>query len=119
MTENASLSDYLLELRHGTTPERLAAATGIGALSALVGLYLGPSFAGLTGLGLAVAGVCAWARLNQIADSKMDGRFDSRPPASARQLHWVGVLALGIGAIGGLLFFYSIAFRFVKITKGM
>ena len=119
MIENASLSDYLLELRRDATPERLVGAAGLGVLGAAVGLYLGPGFAGLTGLGLAIAGVCAWARLNQIADSKLDGRFDSQPPASARQLHLVGVLALGIGALGGLLFFYSIAFRFVKITKGM
>jgi hypothetical protein len=107
MTENASLSDYLLELRRGTTPERLATAAGVGALCATVGVYLGPSFAGLTGLGLAVAGVCAWARLNQIADSKMDGRFDVEQPPSARRLRSIGVLALGVAALGALLFMYS------------
>ena len=107
MTENASLSDYLLELRRGTTPERLAMATGLGALSALVGVYLGPKFVGLTGLGLAIAGVCAWARLNQIADSKMDSRFDVEEPARGRQLRSIGVLALGVAALGALVFMYS------------
>jgi hypothetical protein len=107
MTENASLSDYLLELRRGATPERLALAMGVGVLCAAIGVYLGPKFAGLTGLGLAIAGVCAWARLGQIADSRMDGRFDAKQPASARRLRWIGVLALGVAAIGTLVFLYS------------
>src|ERR1019366_5544345 len=81
MTENASLSDYLFELRRGTAPARLGMAIGVGALFVVVGLFLGPRFAGLTGLGLAIAGVCAWARLNQIADSMMDGRFGAQQPA--------------------------------------
>ena len=84
MTENASLSDYLMELRRGATAERLGMAIGAGTLIAVVGLFMGPHFAGLTGLGLAITGVCAWARLNQIADSRMDGRFDAQQPASAR-----------------------------------
>jgi hypothetical protein len=107
MTENASLSDYLLELRRGGTPERLASAMGVGALCAAVGVYLGPKFAGLTGLGLAIAGVCAWARLGQIADSRMDGRFDAAQPESARRLRLIGVLALGVAALGTLVFMYS------------
>jgi hypothetical protein len=107
MTENASLSDYLMELRRGATAERLGMAIGAGTLIAVVGLFMGPHFAGLTGLGLAITGVCAWARLNQIADSRMDGRFDAQQPASARQLRAVGVVALGIGALGALLFLYS------------
>jgi hypothetical protein len=107
VTENASLSDYLLELRRDATPERLVGAAGLGVLSAAVGLYLGPGFAGLTGLGLAIAGVCAWARLNQIADSKLDSRFDVEQPASARTLRSIGVLALGVAALGALLFMYS------------
>jgi hypothetical protein len=37
----------------------------------------------------------------------MDGRFDAQQPASARQLRAVGVVALGIGALGALLFLYS------------
>ncbi len=119
MTENASLSDYLLELRRGATAERLAIAMGLGTLSAAVGLYLGPMFAGLTGLGLAIAGVCAWARLNQIADSKMHDAFAAEAPAAARQLRRVGVLGLAVGAVGGLLFLYSFVFRFVFVTQGM
>jgi hypothetical protein len=119
MTENATLSDYLSELRRRATAERLSVAMGLGALSAAVGLYLGPMFVGLIGLGLAVTGVSAWARLNQLADSRMDGRFDSKPPASSRSLRIVGVLALTLGGIGGLLFLYSFAFRFVLLTKGM
>jgi hypothetical protein len=107
MTENASLSDYLMQLRRGGTPERLASAVGVGVLCAAVGVYLGPKFAGLTGLGLAIAGVGAWARLGQIADSRMDGRFDAEPPASARHLRLIGVLALGVAAVGALLFMYS------------
>ena len=107
MTENASLSDYLLELRRGTTPERLAMAMGLGTLSAAAGLYCGPKFNGLTGLGLAVFGVCAWARLNQTADSKMDVRFDVEQPASAGRLRFIGALALGVAALGALLFMYS------------
>lgn len=119
MIENASLSDYLSELRRGATAERLSIAMGLGALTAAVGVYLGPMFVGLIGLGLAVAGVAAWARLGQLADSRMGDRFDSSPPASSRQLRLAGALALGIAAIGGLLFFYSFAFRFVLVTKGM
>jgi hypothetical protein len=119
MTDNASLSDYLSELRHKATAERLATAMGLGACCAAVGVYLGPMFVGLIGLGLAVSGVSAWARLNQIADSQMSDRFDSQQPAGSRQLRLVGVLALTIAGIGGLLFLYSFAFRFVINTKGM
>jgi hypothetical protein len=107
MTENASLSDYLLELRRGATPERLAVAMGIGTLCTAVGLYRGPVFVGLTGLGLGIIGVCAWARLNQIADSVMDGRFGAEQPARARRLRGVGAVALGIAALGTLVFLYS------------
>lgn len=119
MTENASLSDYLSELRHRATAERLVMAMGIGALCAAVGVYLGPMFVGLIGLGLAVAGVSAWARLNQIADTRMGELFDSKQPATSKQLRLVGVLALAIAGVGGLLFLYSFAFRFVVNTKGM
>jgi len=119
MTENASLSDYLSELRHKATAERLAIAMGVGAFCAAVGVYLGPLFVGLIGLGLAVTGVSAWARLNQIADSRMGDSFDSKQPAGSRQLRLVGVLALTAAGVGGLLFLYSFAFRFVVNTKGM
>ena len=107
MTENASLSDYLFELRRGTAPARLGMAIGVGALFVVVGLFLGPRFAGLTGLGLAIAGVCAWARLNQIADSMMDDRFGAQQPARAVRLRALGVVALGLGAVGTLVFLYS------------
>jgi hypothetical protein len=107
MTENASLSDYLFELRRGTAPARLRMAIAVGALFVVVGLFLGPRFAGLTGLGLAIVGVCAWARLNQIADSMMDGRFGAQQPARAGRLRALGVVALGIGAVGTLVFLYS------------
>jgi hypothetical protein len=119
MTENASLSDYLFELRRGTAPARLGMAIGVGVLFVVVGLFLGPRFAGLTGLGLAIAGVCAWARLNQIADAMMDGRFVAPQPARGRQLRAVGVAALGVGAVGTLLFLYSFLARFVLVSTGM
>jgi hypothetical protein len=107
MTENASLSDYLSELRQKATAERLAMAMGLGACCAAVGVYLGPMFVGLIGLGLAVSGVSAWARLNQIADSMMDGRFGAEQPARAKNLRAVGVLALGLAALGTLVCLYS------------
>ena len=119
MTENASLSDYLFELRRGTAPARLGMAIGAGALFVVVGLFLGPRFAGLTGLGLAIAGVCAWARLNQVADSMMDDRFGAQEPARAGRLRAVGVVALGLGAVGTLLFLYSFLARFVLVSTGM
>jgi hypothetical protein len=119
MTENASLSDYLSELRQKATAERLAIAMGLGACCAAVGVFMGPMFVGLIGLGLAVSGVSAWARLNQIADSRLGDRFDSQQPAASKQLRLVGVLALAVAGIGGLLFLYSFAFRFVINTKGM
>lgn len=119
MTENASLSDYLSELRHKATGERLAIAMGLGVSCAAIGMYLGPMFVGLMGLGLAVSGVAAWARLNQIADSRMGDSFGSQQPTGSRQLRLVGVLALTVAGIGGLLFLYSFAFRFVINTKGM
>lgn len=119
MNENASLSDYLFELRRAVTPGRLMTAIGLGALCVAVGLFRGALFAGLTGFGLAIAGVCAWARLNQIADAAMDGRFSAQQPARARQLRAVGVVALGLGAVGTLLFLYSFVFRVVLVTTGM
>src|ERR1035437_3244710 len=119
MTDNASLSDYLFELRRGTAPARLGMAIGVGALFVAVGLFLGPRFAGLTGLGLAIAGVCAWARLNQVADSMMDDRFGAQEPARAGRLRAVGVVALGLGAMGTLLFLYSFLARFVLVSTGM
>jgi hypothetical protein len=119
MSDNASLSDYLFEFRRRAAPARLAMAMGFGTLFVLVGLFLGPLFLGLTGLGLAIAGVSAWARLNQIADSMMDGSFSALPPARARQLRATGVMALGIGAVGALLFFYSFIIRFLFGATGM
>ena len=119
MTENASLSDYLFELRRVVAPARLSLAIGVGALLASIGLFLGPRLVGLTGLGLAIAGVCGWARLNQVADSMMDGRFGAQPPARSRQLRAAGVVALGIGAVGTLLFFYSFVIRFLSGSTGM
>jgi len=119
MTENASLSDYLFELRRGAAPSQLSMAMALGALSAAVGFFMGPMFAGLIGLGLSVTSVSAWARLNQIADSMMDGGFGAEQPARARQLRAVGIVALGVAALGGLLFLYSFVFRFVLVSKGM
>lgn len=114
MTETgASLSDYLFLLRRGARPGRLMLAIGIGSLVCAVGLYRGPKFAGLTGLGVAVAGVCSWARLNQLADSSMDGAFGAAQSRQAKQLRAAGIAALGIGAAGSLLFLYSLAVRFV------
>ena len=113
MSENASLSDYLFEVRRHAAPARLALAMGLGTLFALVGLFLGPLFLGLTGLGLAVAGVGAWARLNQLADAMMGGSFSAQPTPRARQLRAAGVMALGVGAVGALLFFYSFIIRFL------
>src|ERR1039457_5046320 len=123
MTENASLSDYLFELRRGAAPARLDLAIGAGSLLASIGLFLGARLVGLTGLGLAIAGVCGWARLNQVADSMMDGRFGvpigAQQTARGRQLRAAGVVALGIGAVGALLFFYSFAIRFLFGSTGM
>jgi hypothetical protein len=119
MTENASLSDYLFELRQHATPARLGMAIGAGAVTAAAGLVLGPRFTAMTGLGLAVAGVCAWARVGQMTDAMMDGSFGAQLPERARRLRALGVAALGIGALGALLFFYSLAIRFLSGSTGM
>jgi hypothetical protein len=119
MTENASLSDYLFELRRSAAPARLGAAIGVGVFFIGAGLGLGPRYAGLAGLGVAISGVCAWARLNQIADAQLSERFDAQLPAPGRRLRAVGVVALGAAAVGGLLFLYSIAAPFVLKTTGM
>jgi len=119
MTDNASLSDYLFEFRRTTAPARLILAIWIGALSMVAGLLLGARFTGLTGLGLAIAGACAWARLNQIADSLLDGGFATQPSSRAGRLRAAGVAALGVGALGTLLFFYSFVIRFLFGATGM
>lgn len=119
MNEQPSLSDYLFELRRRATPSRLATAIGVGAFFTATGLFLGAHFVGLTGLGLAVAGICAWARLNQIADSSMDDRFTAGQSARGRRLRAVGVGALGVSAVGALLFLYSFVFHTVLVATGM
>jgi hypothetical protein len=119
MTENASLSDYLFELRRSAAPARLRLAIGIGALFTLAGLILGPLFLGLTGLGLSIAGVSAWARLNQAADSMMGGGFIAQTPTRARQLRAAGIAALGLSAIGTLLILYAFVIRFLHGATGM
>jgi hypothetical protein len=119
MAENASLSDYLFELRRSAAPARLNLAIGVGAVFTLAGLMLGPRFIGLTGLGLATAGVSTWARLSQLADSMMDGGFIAQPPPRARQLRAAGNAALGVGAIGTLLVLYSFVIRFLFGATGM
>ena len=119
MAEEVSLSDYLFKLRRDAASAHLGIAIGSGVLTAAGGLLLGPRFTGLTGLGLAVAGVCAWARVGQMTDSMMDGRFGAPPPERARRLRALGVVSLGVGAVGALLFFYSIAIRFLSGSTGM
>jgi len=119
MADNATLSDYLFELRRGTSPARLDMAIGGGVLVTSAGIFLGPHFVALTGLGLAVAGVATWARLNQVADSMMDGGFIAQPPPRARQLRAAGIVALGVGAIGTLLTLYSFVIRFLFGATGM
>jgi hypothetical protein len=119
MTENASLSDYLYELRRSAAPARLRLAIGIGALCTLAGLILGPRLLGLTGLGLSIAGISGWARLNQVADSMMGGGFMAQTPTRAKQLRAAGIAALGVGAIGTLLVLYSFAARFLHGATGM
>lgn len=119
MSENASLSDYLFEFRRDTAPARLGMAIGIGALFVMAGLLLGPRFLGLTGLGLAIAGVSMWARLNQVADSMMGGGFTAQTPARARQLRAAGIAALGLGAIGTLIVLYAFVIRFLHGATGM
>ena len=119
MYENASLSDYLFELRRRANPARLGVAIGTGLLFTLVGLLLGPLFLGLTGLGLAIAGVSAWARFNQVADSMMGGGFIAQSPPRARQLRAAGIAALGVGAVGALLVLYSFVIRFLFGATGM
>jgi hypothetical protein len=113
MVENASLSDYLFEVRRGATPERLGSGFGIGALLTGVGLLLGPVYAGVTGLGAAIAGICIWARVNQIGDSLLDPSFGSAPTVKAKRLRLVGILALGVAAIGTLVFLYAFFVRFL------
>jgi hypothetical protein len=119
MAENASLSDYLFELRRSAAPARLGVAIAIGALGTVAGFLLGPRFVGLTGLGLAIAGVSTWARLNQIADSLMGGGFTAQPPLRTRQLRGASVVALSLGAIGTLLVLYSFVTRFLHGATGM
>jgi hypothetical protein len=119
MTENATLSDYLFVFRRAVAPGRLALLIGVGAIVTASGLLLGPKFAGLTGLGLAIFGVCTWARLNQIADATLDGRFTSPQPPRAGPLRAAGAAGLTVGAAGILLFLYSFFARFVLLTTGM
>ena len=119
MAENASLSDLLFELRRRATPARLTAALTAGAVAAATGLVLGPRFVALTGLGLATFGVGAWARLNQVADSMMDGTFAAASTTSARRLRGAGVAALCVAAVGTLLFLYSFAIRFLSGSTGL
>jgi hypothetical protein len=119
MAENATLSDYLFEFRRAVAPTHLALLIGVGAIAAAGGLLLGPKFAGLTGIGLAIAGVSIWARFNQIADSMLDDRFGSPQPMRAGPLRAAGTAGLTVGAVGTLLFLYSFFARFVLLTKGM
>ena len=106
MTGNSSLSDYLFELRRNAPAARLQLAIGGGAILVVAGLLLGPHFAALTGLGCAVAGICTWALVNQAADM-MNSRFSAESSSSARWLRIAGIAALGVAAIGALLFMYS------------
>jgi len=119
MTENGSLGDYLFELRRTASPARLAFGIATGTILLAAGLILGPHFTAVTGLGLAMAGVGAWARLNQAADAKMDGSFGAQPPVPARRLRAAGAAGLAAGAVGALLFFYSIVIRFLSGATGM
>ena len=118
MTDNASLSDYLFELRRGAPRERLIIAIGLGAAMVSTGLFLGPAYAGLSGLGCAVVGVSSWAWLNQLADAT-DNKFEVQIPGRVRRLRFAGIAALGLAAIGTLLLLTSFFFRFVMVTKGM
>ena len=119
MKENASLGDYLFEFRRGVAPGSLMLATGAGVLLAAGGLVLGPRFAALTGAGVAVSGICAWARLNQAADAMLDGSFGARQPERARRFRAAGVACLTVGGVGTLLFLYSFLARFVLVSTGM
>jgi hypothetical protein len=119
MAENASLSDYLFELRRSAAPGRLRLAIAFGALFTVAGLILGGIFLGLTGFGLSIAGVSAWARLNQIADSMMGGEFIAQNPARARRLRATGLAALGLGAIGALIVLYAFVTLFLHGATGL
>jgi hypothetical protein len=118
MIENASLSDYLFELRRGAPRDRLGVAIFAGFALVIIGGILGPLYAGLTGLGCALIGISAWALLNQVADA-MDGRFEGAQSSGARRIRLAGIAALGLAAVGTLLLLTSFFFRFILLTKGM
>ena len=118
MIENASLSDYLLEFRRGAPRERLLLAIGLGAAIAATGAFLGAEYASLSGLGCAVAGVSAWALLNQMADV-VDNKFEPVIPAKVRRLRLAGIAGLAIAALGVLLVLTSFFFRVVQTNTGL
>jgi hypothetical protein len=119
MPENVSLSDYLAKLRLRAAPKHLSLAMSVGIVCTALGLYMGAAFFGVTGLGLAVAGDSMWARLNQIADSVMDARFDAEQLARPRRLRTAGVLALGLSVIGVLLFLNSFFLHLLGVSTGL
>lgn len=82
------------------------------------GVFLGPTFAALSGLGCALIGVSAWAWLNQVADA-LDSRFEPEQSVSARRLRAAGIVGLGLAAIGTLLALASFFLRAVVGPTGM
>ena len=118
MPEPVSLSDYLQVARKDTPRERLLLSMALGVVVAGAGFPMGPNYAYLVGLGLALTGVAAWAWLSQLADT-VDDKFQVRISARVRQLRLASVACLVLAALGALLFLMSFFFRFVMVTKGM
>jgi hypothetical protein len=112
MQDNSSLSDYLVVLKREGAPQRLELIAWIGGAIVVLGLIMGPRFAPLTGLGLAILGLGAWARLQQLAESAAL-HPGSRQHARTHGYRLLATAALGLAAAGALLAFFSVAFGLV------
>jgi hypothetical protein len=112
MRDSSSLTDYLIVLKREGAPRQLALFASIGGAVAMLGLIMGPRFAPLTGLGLATLGLCAWARLHQLADSGA-AQFKDAHDARARGYRLLATAALLLAAAGALVSFFSVAYGLV------
>jgi hypothetical protein len=112
MQDNSSLSDYLAVLKREGAPQRLALFAWIGGAVVVLGLIMGPRFAPLTGLGLATLGLCAWARLQQLADSAAP-HLENAHDLRTHGYRLLATTALVLAAAGALVAFFSVAFGLV------